>query len=154
MKQLALSHTFIEAMARLEPIGAKRVAAFLDKLLRDPDAISMHAEILHDVPDPSIHSLRISRDLRAVARDLGSELLLLFVGHHDDAYDWARAHCYGCEGPRAGLRISVEEIPHPQAQALGLLGSGPAGAWHCDVGSTAQLCRAFDAAGIDHGLLH
>jgi hypothetical protein len=143
--QIALTHTFVSAMAGLEPAATKRVAAFLDKLLRDPRAASLHAELVHSAPDRDVRSLRVTGELRAIARLVGDELLLLFVGHHDEAYSWAAEHCYGCEPPGGGNRIGVHSVPPAAAVPT-------APAWMCALENERDLCRALDSAGIDHGL--
>ena len=150
--QIAMTHTFIESMAKLAPIGAKRTAAFIEKLLREPEAHTFDAEIVRDAYDRSIRSLRVNQDLRAIAQYSGDSLELLFVGHHDDAYDWARAHCFGCDPPYLGRRISIDELPAPTVP--GLMGSAPCGSWYCSVGNRQQLRRALDTVGVTHELAY
>jgi hypothetical protein len=153
-----MAHTFVEALAGLEPVGAKRTAAFLSKLLRDSRTAGLHSEPIHDAHDRSIRSLRVSDDLRAIARLVGGRLLLLFVGHHDAAYLWARDHCTDCELPDAGRRITIAEIPvattAPLAASASSEGTHPPStpAWFCTLEDGHQLCQALDSAGIEHSL--
>ena len=169
MAQIALARSFVEALADLEPVNVKRTAAFLDKLLEEPQAAGLHSEMVHGAKDRSIRSLRVTVDLRAIAQRLGSELLLLFVGQHDEAYSWARAHCTGCDQTSARSSISVrDDVRSPLEPAYATVGAREfndgTGAssraataavnWACTVEDGQQLCRVLEEAGIEHGLAH
>ena len=164
MVQIALAHSFIDALARLEPINAKRTAAFLDKLLEEPEAAGLHTEMVHGASDRSIRSLRVTVDLRAIAQRLGDQLVLLFVGHHDDAYSWARTHFSGCPPDAAKPSLVVLSDMSSPAQiakagtksfASGTATSAtPAPNQMCTIENSGELCRVLDDAGIDHGLVH
>jgi len=146
MTQIALAQSFVDALARLDSVDTKRTAAFLDKLIEEPDANGLHLETVHGANDRSVRSMRVTVDLRAIAQRLGGQLLLLFVGQHDDAYSWARAHCIGCESgaDRPAIAILADHSAAVQ----------PAYAAQCTVQNGRELCRALENAGIDHGLAH
>jgi hypothetical protein len=40
--------------------------------------------------DPNFSSIRVNLDVRVIVHRTGSSLLLCYVGHHDDAYQWAQ----------------------------------------------------------------
>jgi hypothetical protein len=150
VNQIALTNTFIEAMAKLGSLDAKRTAAFLDKLMFDPESAAMDADLVHETDDRSARSMHVSQDLRAIAQYAPNQTELVFVGHREDAYEWARGHCFAGESVYIGRRISVEEMPGEPA--LGLIGSAPSGAWHCSLYTHQQLCQALERGGIEHGL--
>ncbi len=164
MIQISLAHSFTDSLSRLDPVNIKRVAAFLDKLLEEPDANGLHTEMVHGANDRVVRSVRVTVDLRAIARKLGDELELLFVGQHDDAYSWARTHCSGCEQTPSRPPVKVLSGVHSLAQpayAHGTSSASPTTAvaepvwdWSCKVETSRELCRVLDEAGIDHGLAH
>ncbi len=110
MARIEISDNFVEAAAALDPRDVKRTAAFLDKLIHEPDASGLHAEIVRDAHDRSMRSMRVTKDIRAIARIDGDHVLLLYVGQHDDAYRWARDHCVECHPVTGALRV----VPAPQ----------------------------------------
>ena len=164
MAQITLAHSFIDALARLDPINAKRTAAFLDKLIEEPEASGLHTEMVHGANDRTVRSMRVTVDLRAIARQLGDQLLLLFVGHHDDAYSWARAHCSGCESTPSQHSVKVLSGARSQVQpayAHSGFSARSGSDWpasspdaSCTIDNGRELCRVLDAANIDHGLAH
>jgi mRNA-degrading endonuclease RelE of RelBE toxin-antitoxin system len=105
MLQVALADSFIDALAHLDAGDTKRAAAFVSKLVEEPARASFNFEIVHDAHDRSIRSTRVTRDLRAIAHLDDERVLLLFVGRHDVAYDWARTRCLECHPVTGELQI-------------------------------------------------
>ena len=149
MTQIAIGHTFMSAMAELDSAGAGDTATFLERLVQDPDSAVFEAWT-GSADEGAAQTLRVTEDLRAVARRDGSILLLLFVGHCNAAYDWATSNCFGNDLPRAGRRLAVGEIPSDAVP--GLMAVPLDGAWYCPIVNGYELSRALEAAGIDHGL--
>ena len=161
MTEIALAHSFIDALAHLEPVATKRTAAFLDRLLRDPGHRGLHAEAVRDARDRSIRSLRITDDLRAIAQVSTDRLLLLFVAHHDEAYLWARGHCIDCSADKTELRVVPGEARLWPAAAIATATipgdsplQDPSYGWFCTVEDSRELCHVLGDAGIEHGLAH
>ena len=94
--RVAVSDSFVDAMSTLDPTSARRVMAFLGKVVREPDSTSIHLETLHEAADKADRSLRVTGELRAIGHLVGDALVLVFVGEHDRAYRWARDHCVTC----------------------------------------------------------
>lgn len=138
MPLIEITEEFADSLDELDPSDAKRVAAFLGKLVLAPDAASLRPEIVHDAADRSIRSFKVTHDLRALARFDGDRVGLLFVARHDRAYARARDACFGCrpQAPVIGV-VSASDDPAPQA-------------WLCS--SVADLCRVLTARGIVHDL--
>jgi len=107
---VALSESFIESMADLGAADAKRTAGFLAKLTRAEDLASLRPELVHEAGDRTIRSLRINKEMRAIAHLDGEQWLLLYVGQHDDAYAWARDRCLLCHPMTGELQIVAD--PH------------------------------------------
>ena len=170
MAEIALARSFIDALAHLEPAATKRAAAFLDRLVRDPEQRGLHSEAVRDARDRRIRSLRVTDDLRAIAHVSADRLLLLFVAHHDEAYLWARGHCIDCSAGKAEIAVVTDEAspwpePAPAAAATpprrvsaqpSLLAEQQDASygWFCTVEDGHHLCSVLDAAGIEHGLAH
>lgn len=97
MVRISLADSFLHALARLSAGDVKRVVAFLDKLVHQPDAAGLRPEAVHDAADRAVRSFKVTHDLRAIAHVEGDRLLLLWVARHDQAYVWAREHCLDCD---------------------------------------------------------
>jgi hypothetical protein len=105
MLRIAMANSFVDALAGLDPADTKRTAAFLEKLLREPDSSALHMEPVREASDRSIRSLRVTDGLRAIAHTDADRLLLLYVGQHDHAYRWARNHCVECHPVTGELQV-------------------------------------------------
>jgi mRNA-degrading endonuclease RelE of RelBE toxin-antitoxin system len=108
MAKLSLSPGFLESLARLDASDAKRVAAFLDKLVAGPERASIKSEVVHDAHDRSVRSLRVSKDMRAIVHIDGENTLLLWVARHDEAYAWARDRCISCHPITGEVQVIAE----------------------------------------------
>ena len=89
---VAISSDFLSAFAKLQrPIQGK-VTEFINKFRNNPLSKGINYEKIHDAADKKMCSVRIDDTYRGiVARQEESGVyLLLWVDHHDDAYDWAK----------------------------------------------------------------
>jgi len=107
-------------------LGARgdRVLGFVDRLIADASRGGMNLERIERSADAKFCSLRVDQDLRAIGLESGNRLVLLYVGHHDDAYRWARTH----RTIHAAHGVSVIEIPDageavPDAEPCELAGT-------------------------------
>lgn len=70
-------------------------------------------------PDPNFWSIRVSRDVRLIVHKTGTSLLLCYVNHHDEAYQWAERRKVETH-PKTGaaqlveIRERVQEITVPK----------------------------------------
>lgn len=144
--QISITDSFVEALASLSPQDAKRAAAFLHKLLQAPDATSLHPEIVHDAGDRTIRSLRVTQDLRAIAHYEGDSVVLLFVGRHDAAYEWAKNRCIECHPVTGELQI----VADPTASQEQLASEGAATAAARIASSLPPVARLFEAYADDY----
>jgi hypothetical protein len=55
----------------------------------DPSRPSLKFHRIDRARDPDFWTVRVNRDLRIIVHRRGADVLLAFVGHHDDAYAWA-----------------------------------------------------------------
>lgn len=87
--QFRIADTFTDSLGRLtgdEQKAAKTTAFDLQLNAANP-GMSFHK--LDKAKDKNFWSVRASSDIRLIVHKSDASLLLCYVGHHDDAYDWA-----------------------------------------------------------------
>ena len=87
--QFRIADTFTASLCRLpndQQRAAKTTAFDLQTNLAHP-SLSLHR--LTGTSDPNFWSARVSRDLRIILHRTGENVVLCYVGRHDDAYRWA-----------------------------------------------------------------
>jgi hypothetical protein len=86
-----IADTLQTALGRLanEAQKAAKLAAF--DLQANPGHPGLQLHRVERARDPGFWTARASRDLRLVLHRRGEDTLLLWVGHHDEAYRWAEA---------------------------------------------------------------
>lgn len=94
MKQnlVAISSDFLTAFAALPRQIQGKVTELINKLRNNPNLPGINYEKIHNAADDKICSVRIDDTYRGiVVRQKESGVyLLLWVDHHDKAYEWAR----------------------------------------------------------------
>lgn len=146
--RIAMTEQFLAALAALDGADTKRAAAFLDRLVRDPAGAPANAEIVHDAGDRAVRSMRVTRDIRAIVCLEDDRVVLLFIAHHDAAYEWARQHCVRCRPLDGALEVVVVETTElavtPQAARADRV--------TCIVEDSGSLCELLDSRGVAHDL--
>ena len=123
--KVAISADFLTAFSRL-PRGIQgKVTEFINKFRNDPTSPGINYEKISKGVDKKIFSVRIDDTYRGIVvreRETGV-YLLLWVDHHDEAYDWAAKK--RCEvNPKTGavqifdVQTVSEEVTVPKADAL------------------------------------
>lgn len=93
---VAISQDFFNSFAVLPKSKQNKVMEFLSKFRSNPEANGFNYEKIQNASDPNMRSVRIDDTYRAILiREEGTNVyLLLWVDHHDEAYDWAvRKRC-------------------------------------------------------------
>jgi superfamily I DNA/RNA helicase/mRNA-degrading endonuclease RelE of RelBE toxin-antitoxin system len=92
--QIAISQDFLTAILRLPKTQQKKVNQFVNKFRNDPHGTGIHYEKINDAGNPDMRSVRIDQSYRGIILkpEHGEVFILLWVDHHDEAYDWARRH--------------------------------------------------------------
>lgn len=88
---IALSVAFIQAFTKLpEPIQKKTIE-FLEKFEANPQSPGFNYETINNAADKKMRSVRINDTYRAIVKreEETGTYILLWVDHHDEAYDWA-----------------------------------------------------------------
>lgn len=114
-----IADTFTDSLARLTGDEQKAVKTTAFDLQMNPASPGMSFHKLDKARDKNFWSVRVSRDIRLIVHRTPQSLLLCFVGHHDDAYDWAERRKIEVH-PSTGavqlveIRERVEEITVPK----------------------------------------
>lgn len=88
---VAISQDFFNSFAALPKSKQKKAMEFLSKFRSNPEANGFNYEKIQNAADPNMRSVWIDDTYRAILiREEGTNVyLLLWVDHHDAAYDWA-----------------------------------------------------------------
>jgi len=105
--EFRIASTFTDSLAKLpaQEQKAAKTAAF--DLQMNPANPGLQFHRVDHAKDESFWSVRVSSDLRLIVHKTGESLLLCYVDHHDEAYDWARRRKVETH-PRTGAAQLVE----------------------------------------------
>ena len=89
--KVAISEEFLDAFANVPRGKQRKVRRFFQKFRRDPRQSGINYETINGAMDPNLRSVRIDREYRGIVLkpEQGNVYMLLWVDHHDDAYQWA-----------------------------------------------------------------
>lgn len=88
--KIAIASSFLDAFARLPKQKQEKTADFISKFRNNPFSPGINYEKLQNSRDSKIYSVRIDDTYRGIVVREDSTFLLLWVDHHDEAYDWAK----------------------------------------------------------------
>ncbi len=113
-RTVAISANFLAAFAALPRRKQGRVIDFMSKFRANPRSPGINYEKIHNSFDPNMYSVRIDDTYRGIVmrQEKSGVYLLLWVDHHDRAYEWAsRKRCK--VNPTTGTVqvFDVQEIP-------------------------------------------
>lgn len=117
--EFRIADTFTDSLARLTGDEQKAVKTTAFDLQLNPAHPGLQFHKLERAKDPNFWSIRVSRDVRIIVHRTGTSLLLCYVAHHDDAYEWAERRKLETH-PKTGaaqlveIRERVEEIRIPK----------------------------------------
>jgi len=117
--EFRIADTFTDSLARLTGDEQKAVKTTAFDLQLNPCHPSLQFHRLEKPKDPNFWSIRVSKDVRIVVHRTKTSLLLCYVGHHDDSYQWAERRKLETH-PKTGaaqfveIRERVEEITIPR----------------------------------------
>lgn len=86
---LIYASTFADALDKLAHPEQKQVKITTVDLMMGLKGAGHSLERINRAADKDMWSARVSRDLRIILKRDGEDLVLAYVGHHDDAYAWA-----------------------------------------------------------------
>lgn len=111
---VAISSDFLTAFAGLPRQIQGKVTEFINKFRNNPKSPGINFEKIRDAADNKIFSVRIDDTYRGIVvrQEKSGVYLLLWVDHHDKAYDWAKRK--KCEiNPLTG-NVQVFDIQQPE----------------------------------------
>jgi superfamily I DNA/RNA helicase/mRNA-degrading endonuclease RelE of RelBE toxin-antitoxin system len=117
--EFRIADTFSDSLARLTGEEQKAVKTAAFDLQLNPSQPSLQFHKLAKAKDPNFWSIRVSRDVRLIVHKTGTSLLLCYVNHHDEAYQWAERRKVETH-PKTGaaqlveIRERVQEIAIPK----------------------------------------
>ena len=110
-----IADTFTDSLAKLTGDEQKAVKTTAFDLQLDPVSSGMSCHRLDNAKDKNFWSVRVSRDIRLIVHKTDASMLLCYVDHHDNAYQWAERRKLETH-PKTGaaqlveIRERVEEI--------------------------------------------
>ena len=116
--QFRIADTFTASLGRLpnEQRRAAKTTAF--DLQTNPSQPGLGVHRLANTRDPNFWSARVNLDLRIIFHRIGEDVVLCYVGRHDDAYRWAErrkleTHPTTGAAQLVELREVIQEITVP-----------------------------------------
>ncbi len=132
--KVALSSDFLKALDALPKSQKSKVHAFIDKFKENPRSSGINYEKIQAFKDPKLRSVRIDQAYRAIVLkpDRGNVYVLLWVDHHDKAYQWAENKVYDIHPETGSLQVirAEEQVLQGGAEERG----GPADEPHAEAG--------------------
>jgi hypothetical protein len=116
--EFRIADTFTDSLIRLTNQEQKAVKTTAFDLQLNPSRPGLQFHKLDRSQDPNFASVRVGRDIRLIVHRTKSSIMLCYVGHHDDAYQWAQRRKLVTH-PKTGaaqlveIRETVEEIVIP-----------------------------------------
>lgn len=89
---VAISSEFMNAFAAVPRKMQGKILDFITKFRANPTASSINYEKIAQFKDKTLRSVRIDQTYRGIVKkpDTGNVYMLLWVDHHDKAYEWAK----------------------------------------------------------------
>ena len=90
--KMAISADFLSSFSALPRQIQKKVTEFIGKFKSNPQSSGINIEKIKDGADKNMRSVRIDDTYRGILlkQEETEVYLLLWVDHHDEAYDWAK----------------------------------------------------------------
>jgi len=116
--EFRIAATFVDSLAKLTHQEQKVVKTTVFDLQINPANPGLNFHKLEGARDPNFASVRVNRDIRLIVHRSQASLLVCYVAHHDEAYQWAQRRKLETH-PKTGaaqwveIRETVEEIVIP-----------------------------------------
>lgn len=116
--EFRIADSFIDSLTKLKNEDQKAVKTTVFDLQVDPSKPGLDYHKLDRAQDPNFVSVRVNRDLRVILHRTRDDLLICYVGHHEDAYQWAsrrklQTHPTTGAAQMVEIRETVQEIVIP-----------------------------------------
>jgi putative DNA helicase len=123
--KVAMADASLDAFGTLPAHQKKALRAFLSKFRANPRSSAINYELIHGAAHPGMRSVRITQEIRAIVLkpDKGDVYTLLWVGQHDEAYQWASRHKVSVHPDVGSIQIYAVrhvEAPATDGEAMGM----------------------------------
>lgn len=120
--KVAIVDSFLQAFAYIPRSQQRAVMNFVSKFRENPRSPGINYEVIRNARDKNFRSVRMGRDYRGIvlSPEKGDVYILLWVGKHDDAYEWATRHrcqIHPSTGSLQLFEVDHEFEPGPDEQA-------------------------------------
>ncbi len=127
LMQFRIADTFTDSLTKLTGKEQKAIKTTAFDLQLNPASPGMNFEKLSGARDKNFWSVRVNRDIRMIVHRTANSLLLCYVDHHDDAYQWAKrrkleTHPTTGAAQLVEVRETVREIVTPATSTAELPG--------------------------------
>lgn len=89
-KKIVLGDKYNDSVSKLPQAVRKKADAIRDNLMKGKITQGMNFESLNSPLDRTFRSIRLDDTYRLILSERPESYILLWVGHHDDAYNWAK----------------------------------------------------------------
>lgn len=121
---VAISSDFLDSFAKLPRKVQSKTSAFVNKFKNDPTSGGIHYEKINSA-EGALYSVRIDDTYRGIIMRQKAEgvYLLLWVDHHDEAYEWAKRRRVAVNPATGTLQVyetvsAIAEESRPQCTGL------------------------------------
>lgn len=104
---VAISSDFFTAFSAVPKGKQAKIADFVTKFRADPTRPGINYERIKKARDPKLRSVRIDEAYRGIVLkpDSGNVFVLLYVDHHDKAYQWAETKMCGIHPEIGSIQV-------------------------------------------------
>jgi hypothetical protein len=106
-----LADTFQASLMKLIMSERGAVLTAILQYESNPTHPSLNVHQIDRISDKNFRSFRASSDIRIIVHTLAGKSLICYVGHHDDAYEWARKRTIGVHPNTGAIQIvEIDEV--------------------------------------------
>ena len=101
----------IGCMKSLRKLPDRIIGRFMDMMTRymtDPSAGGLNLETVQGAKDSAVKSMRVDQGYRAIAFEIGRDLMFVHVNEHDKAYRWAEGRRVKLDSETNRIRVIKE----------------------------------------------
>lgn len=114
--RVAISSDFLDAFAQIPKDQQGKVRRFIEQFKANPASPGINYEKIGTFKDQKLRSVRIDQSYRGIVMKPGSGDIytLLWVAHHDDAYQWAQNKVCNIHPDTGALQVyETQEVQAP-----------------------------------------
>ncbi|MFO8232255.1 MAG: 3'-5' exonuclease [Longimonas sp.] len=115
---VAIGDEFLDAFSALPKAQQKKTRRFIEKFRAAPKSSGINYEKINGAQDEKLRSVRIDQAYRSIILKppTGNVFMILWVDHHDDAYQWARNRFFEIHPETGSLQVlPLEDGEVPEA---------------------------------------